>query len=326
MVAVRRLDRHRQADVLGGVPGVFGAGHGTALGHRHAGGRQQLLGQVLVAGDAFGDGAGAVGLGGPDAVLRRAVAQLHQVAVVQPDGRDAAFDGRVDDAGGAGPQAQAVDHFGQPGNGGGHVMGVVVDGRHHQVARRSDGELADGFVTGADDDLVHAALVRHAGLAEAGFHAGLGLQLQRHVFQDVARPGAVAQSHQKAAAAADAAAVLNQAGEPGRQPVIEAGQGVGGIVLQFADVDDGLDHRAVGPDVGAAQMGHAADDDVGKAAFGLRRARRGVVGHHLGGGGIQSATACRAMFVLIDSPHRAVRSLSVIRCCQKGCLAGTHLV
>ena len=68
LAAVLRLDDHRQADLLGGGPGVFGVGHRAAFGHRHADGPQQRAGQFLVLGDRFGDGAGAVGLGGQDAV------------------------------------------------------------------------------------------------------------------------------------------------------------------------------------------------------------------------------------------------------------------
>lgn len=91
-------------------------------------------------------------------------------------------------------------------------------------AARRQGGLADAFLARADDDLVDAVLARHARLAEAGLHAGLGLQLERHVLQDVAGPGTVAQAHQKAAAPAHAAAVLDQARQPGRQAVVEAGQ------------------------------------------------------------------------------------------------------
>jgi hypothetical protein len=56
------------------------------------------------------------------------------------------------------------------------------------------------LVPGADDDLVDAADRGLAGLAEAAGHAGQVLQLERDVFQDVARPGAFLQAHQEAAA------------------------------------------------------------------------------------------------------------------------------
>ena len=73
------------------------------------------------------------------------------------------------------------------------------------------------------------------------------------MLQDVRRPGAFVEALDEAAALAVAAAVV--AGrQPGGQAVVEAGQGVGGEFLQFADVDPGFEDRAVGPHVGAAQM------------------------------------------------------------------------
>ncbi len=48
--------------------------------------------------------------------------------------------------------------------------------------------------------------------------------------------------------------MLVQSWQPGQQPVSEAGQGMGGAVLERADVDQDLDRLVVGPDAGAAQM------------------------------------------------------------------------
>ena len=262
VVAVGRLDHHRAVKILRRFPGGGGAVHRLARRYWHAALRQQFLGQVLVARNALGNGAGAVGFGGPDATLVGAVAQLHQVAVVQPHRGDAALAGGVDDAGGAGPQAQAVDHVFQAFDGGGDVVGTVVDGGFDQVARGGQRGLAHRFVAGADGHLVNAARAGFARLAKAGLHPGARLQLQRHVFHDVCRPGAVAQAQQKAATLAHAATVLDQARQPGGQPFVEAGQGVGWPVFQFANVHQRLDHGAVGPDAGAAQVGHAQDVDV----------------------------------------------------------------
>lgn len=50
-----------------------------------AGRFEQLLGQVFVFADAQANGAGLVGFRAPDAPLRCAVAQLHQIAIVQAD-------------------------------------------------------------------------------------------------------------------------------------------------------------------------------------------------------------------------------------------------
>ncbi len=103
VVAVNGFHGHGQANVLGCAPGGFGGVDLFALGHRNATGGQQGFGQVFVAANAFGNGTGAIGFGGPDAALLHTLAQLHQVAVVQPGVWDAACGGRVHDVGGAGP-------------------------------------------------------------------------------------------------------------------------------------------------------------------------------------------------------------------------------
>jgi hypothetical protein len=95
-----------------------------------------------------------------------------------------------------------------------------------------------------------------AGLAEAGLHAGHVLQFEHDVLEDVAGPGAVAQALEEAAALADAAAVLDQAGQPGGQAFVETGQFVRREFFELADVEPGLDDGTVGPDVRAAQVGY----------------------------------------------------------------------
>ena len=101
--------------------------HRPALGHRHADGPQQLAGQILVLSDFFGDGAGAIGLGGQDAALLRAIAQLHQAAGVQPPGGNAPGLRRPHDRLGAGAQADALANFAEFGDLGVHVEWPIVD-------------------------------------------------------------------------------------------------------------------------------------------------------------------------------------------------------
>ena len=103
---------------------------------------------------------------------------------------------------------------------------------------------------------------RSARLAEAGLHAGQVLQLEHHVFQDVAGPGAFAQALQEAAALADAAAVLDQAGQQRGQALVKPGISVRRGIFERADIEPGFDHRAIGPDIGAAQVVDAQQLDV----------------------------------------------------------------
>ena len=262
VIAVIWLDDDGHADVLRLFPGRFGAAHQAAFRHAHAARFEQEFGEILVAGDAFGDRAGAVRFGRPDAALRGAVAQLHQVAVVQAQGRDAALGGRVDDAGRARAQAARVDHVAQRRQGRFQVVGFIVDGGHQQFTRGGQGGAAHVLFARAEGHLVDAALAGRARLAEARAHAGQVLQLQHHVLEDVGRPRAFAQALEKAAPFAHAAAVFDHARQPRDETLVQAGQGVRWVIFQFADVDPGFNHRAVSPDVGAAQVGDADKFDV----------------------------------------------------------------
>jgi hypothetical protein len=269
MVAVAGLDDDRQADVLGDFPGLRRRLHLLAFGHRHADGLQQGLGQVLVAGDALGDGAGHVGLGRPDAALARAVAELHQVAVVQADVRDAAVGRRRDDGRGGGAEVAVVQLVAHAGHGGRDVEGLVVDDRHDEGVAFGERRAGHLLVARAEHHAVDAALAGRARLAEAGWHAGEVEQLDDDVLQHMAHPGAVTQALDEAAAFADAAVVLDQVGQGGGQAVVEAGQHVAGVVLQFAQVEPDLQHRPVGPHVGPAQVVDAQQADVVLLAHGI---------------------------------------------------------
>ena len=73
---------------------------------------------------------------------------------------------------------------------------------------------------------------------------------------------ALLQALQKATAHAWAALVLDQTGQQGGQALIKTGDGVGGMLLQLAYVHPSLNDRAVGPDIGSAQMGDPEDIDI----------------------------------------------------------------
>ena len=185
------------------------------------------------------------------------MAELHQVAIVQADGGDAAVTCCVHDAGRAGTDAQTVDHLLESVDFTLDVEGAVFDGCQDQVTGGLQGAAADGFVARADHHFVDASRSCFAGFAKTGLHTGLGLQLQGNVFQHVARPGALFQALQKSPAFAHAAAVLDHARQPRRQALVKPRQGIGGKVFQVTNVDQCLHDRTVCPDVGTAQMGHA---------------------------------------------------------------------
>ena len=90
VVAVGRLDHHRQADVLRPLPRP--RRRWPRPGPRAPARRSWPAGVLVRSLSLAMPSAMAlvqVGLGGPDAALARAVAELHQVAVVQADVRDA---------------------------------------------------------------------------------------------------------------------------------------------------------------------------------------------------------------------------------------------
>ena len=82
--------------------------------------------KILVTGDFFGDGRRLVGLGGPDAALVDAVAQLHQVAFGQADMGILRSVAASTICAVLGAQAQVVNLVGQVGYGASEVEGVSL--------------------------------------------------------------------------------------------------------------------------------------------------------------------------------------------------------
>ena len=213
MQALGRSDDQRRLDVIHGIPGFVGIVDDLAFGDGDAAGLQQRTGEILVARDCFGNGAGAVGLRRPDAAAAHAIAELDHVAVGQhADRRDAPLLRRrsFDDAAGARSEQLVLGHLAQMLDISGNIERPVLDGCHDELAARFEAGARDVFVPGAHDDLVYAADRGLACLAEAPGHAGEVLQFERHVFKDVAGPGAFVEAAQEAAAFAVAAAVLDQ--------------------------------------------------------------------------------------------------------------------
>ena len=242
--------------------------HHLALGYWHAAGLEQALGEVFVAGDALGDGAGEFGLGRPDAALRCAIAQLHQVAVVQADVRNAAVGRCSDNAGRAGAKIAVVHHRAYARHCGAHVKRQVVDGRHEERVAFCQRAARHLLFTGPKHHAVDAVLAGRARLSEACGHAGQVEQFDDDMLQHVAAPGALLQALQETAALADAAVVLNERRQPGGETIIEARKLVRGVAFKSPQVQPDLQRGAVGPDIGATQIVDAQKFDVFEGCHG----------------------------------------------------------
>jgi hypothetical protein len=161
-----------------------------------------------------------------------------------------------------GAEVAVVDDVAQPGHGGLHVEAGIVDGRHQQRMPFLQRGARHLLVAGPEHHAVDAGLARRARLAEAGRHAGQIEQLDDHMLEHMAHPGAFLQALQEAAPLAHAAVVLDQVGQPLRQPLVQTRQLVGRVLLQLAEVQPDFQAGSVGPDVGPAQVIDAQQLDV----------------------------------------------------------------
>ena len=282
VVAVVRLDHDRVAEPLGVLDGRLEAPDDRALGHGDAGVVQHVLGELLVAGGLDADHARAAGDAGGDAPLVLALAELHEVVVVQAEHGDAAVLRLLHDGRRGRPQVviradvlELADHA------------LDVDGRG--LALEDGVDDLDGVLAGggagllhpvAVDHLVDAGGVRVDGLAEPDLHAGDVLQLQGDVLDDVAEQRALAHAHDEAAALVLGAAVLLEAGDELDQRVGEAPERVGEDLVVLLEVDLEDDHGAVAVVVGAAQRAPVDELDhaVPLAGAGRRNRSRAPAG------------------------------------------------
>ena len=243
LVAVERLDHDRPAEFLRCQPGVFLVLDRAAQRHRHASRVQQLLGQVLVLGDAFGDRAGAVDLGGLDAALLAAPAELDQAALGQATVGNAACDCGVDDGAGRRAESHVLVGLAQASDGLDQVERLFFQRGFDQFDREIKRHAADLFLGVFDHDLIDPRIGRLRSAAEADLAAGLGLQRQRRALEHMGQrqPDLGAGLLQGADLREALAQVLDEAGQLGQ------------IALRGRERDDGLDRGVAGPEVGAAQ-------------------------------------------------------------------------
>ena len=293
LVAVLRLDHDGQADLQRHGPGFVDAGHRPAIRHRHTGGEQQLLGEVLVLRDRLGHRAGDINLGSLDATLSRTPAELHQAALGEAAVRNAARGRGIHDGTGARAEAHVFVGVAQTTDGGIHIKRMVAHGGLEQRLRQRKRLTPDLFFAVFDDHLVHARLDRGRGAAVGHRAAGLRLQRQRQRLEQVRdRLRLLLARHQQRADG------RKQTAHPGFDAGDERQGALGRRTLHHR-----LDGGVAAPEVGATQgpdAGHVhglrflpagpvkrSKDQEGSSADSERRHRGGHChSHRLAGGGV----------------------------------------
>ena len=278
VVAVQRLDHDGEADLTGGVKDAAPRAHGLLLGSRQTGGRQQLAGEVFVAGDVHGQRAGARGHRRADALRVHPLTKLDERRRVEAQPRNVAADGLLDDRGGrraegdpVGPTQERVQLLGEVEA----VRGLheVVDQPHRQLTRGD----ADRLVDVAEDDVVDPRpALDHPRLATTQVVAGGGLQFQGDVLGDVAEPGPVLEPLNEAARMTHRAGMPLQSRQQGHERVGEPVDRVARIALEDTEIDDEMNGWRIGPDIGTPIDARLEDAQIRRD----RAGRGGVVLRH----------------------------------------------
>jgi hypothetical protein len=254
VVAVQRLEDHREPDPPGRGHGLLlGADH-LRTGDRESGGGQETVGEVLVPGDVDAEGRGPGGHRGPDPALVLPLPQLDQRLLVETHERDVATRGLVDQGLGRwaeGPALRQEDQLLQLG------QDVEPFLRLDQVIDQPNGQAAglqpDSLLPVSVDHVVAAGIPRAPGLAPVHVSPGLPLEADGHVLGYVAQPRPVLQPLQEPSRAAQRARVVPEVGEELQEGFVEALERVRGPVLQRAQVDQQPDARVVRPVVRAPE-------------------------------------------------------------------------
>ena len=138
------------------------------------------------------------------------------------------------------------------------MMGLEIDIRAivellHDLDRCLACREPGGFVTVTEDDIVDTGIVAVDGLAVADRETDQVLQLDRHMFDHVARPGAGPDPVEEPAGRAHGTAVIMDARDQALKPVGDPGHLVAGPLFQFADIQPHVDRLIATEIVGTAQ-------------------------------------------------------------------------
>jgi hypothetical protein len=132
------------------------------------------------------------------------------------------------------------------------VERLVVDGGHQQLVALFQRHAGHGS-SRARNTMRYTPRLEFRGSGRTGGHAGQVQQLDDDVLQHMAHPGALRRRWMKPPRSPTPQWCSIRRAASG-QALVEAGNLVGRIVFQLAQIQPDLQYRAVGPDVGAAQV------------------------------------------------------------------------
>ena len=122
----------------------------------------------------------------------------HKITLRQRHDRNLGIDRRIDNAGSARTEAFAICQHTQLAHGRRNVKGFAGDSSQDQFTGLEQTGAGQVFLSGAHHHVVDTGGLGAARPAETRWAAGLGLQFERDVLQNMANPGALLQAPHEA--------------------------------------------------------------------------------------------------------------------------------
>ena len=127
------------------------------------------------------------------------MAEDHKVALGQRHNRDPGIDRRINNAGSTRTETFAISQYPQFAHGRCDIKGLTLDGGQNEFTGFEQTGAGQVFLGSAHYNMVDTSGAGAARTAVSRRTAGLGLQFERDVLQNMANPGALLQATHKTA-------------------------------------------------------------------------------------------------------------------------------